>query len=133
MRGIFGAACYILVPPNAQALVPTFTWSFSSEPYGRALEDAGRGGRGERWAVFGNKRTLGGDVFVFSVAILYAFADWVDDAGDERACFLEGALLTTRGLSVGRETVLPWFEKLNETSAAPSGFSTHAWCGAIHC
>ena len=74
-----------------------------------------------------------GAMFVFSVAMLYAFADWVDDAGVERACFLEGALLTIRGLSVIHETALPWFEKLSETSAAPSGFPTHAWCGAIPC
>ena len=43
--------------PALPALGPTFTWSFSGEPSGKVLEDDGRGGRGERWAVGGNKRT----------------------------------------------------------------------------
>ena len=59
----------------------------------------------------------------FSVAMTYAFADWVDGGGVERARFIEGALLTIRGLSVNREAIPPWFGKLNETPAVPSGFS----------
>ena len=38
---------------------PTFTWSLSGEPYGKASGDAGKGGMGDRRTVGENERPSG--------------------------------------------------------------------------
>ena len=46
--------------------------------------------------------------------------------------FLDDALLTASGVSVGREALLLRYEKLNESEAAPSGYIPYApWCGLL--
>ena len=63
-------------------------------PDGDEIQDANKGGKGERWA------------------LLHSFTDYYDEEGAHRARFLPDTLQWTRGASVDHASFLPWFTKV---------------------
>ena len=68
--------------------------------YGDEIEDAIRGGRGERFT------------------LLHAFAGYVANNGRHRAPFIPGPLEWPRGVAVDSSTFLPWFERVVSDASA---------------
>ena len=70
------------------------SWLTRDTADGDEIQDANKGGRGERFT------------------LLHAFADYVEDEGRHMASFTQGALLWARGVSVDSDAFLPWFERV---------------------
>ena len=67
-------------------------WITRDTSGGDEIQDANKGGKGERFT------------------LLHAFADYLGEDGTYRAAFVPGALNWSRGVAVDSPAFLPWFE-----------------------